>query len=236
MPSLAILSDQKLAAPLAEIAREYTRRNKIACSLAFVSREEEAALITDGAYADIFITAHPQRVEMLMQQGVADIHSGLEVARNRLVLVGNATTPLSLSLKSGFPVAALVNAMQGESLLLVGNPETLEEGSTAREALRSMGVSADMESYILYIKTLPQMLRMVGAQQAYALVYMSDARTYPDIAVLDSFPVGSYTSVAYRAAVLAGDKMEESRAFVAFLRSVEAQLIFAKYGLERGGD
>ncbi len=229
--TLSVMVDQKLALPMAEIARAYGRQAHLAVGLSFISVQDDIGVMTEGAAADVLVTAHAGNIETLAQQGLVDVKSRKAVARNQLVLAGPDGSGLKVSLAQGFPVAPLINAMQGQSLLVIGNPETLEEGAPAREALRRMEVDADMEPYVIYLKQFPQIIRLMTLQNAYAILYISDATRYRDIKIIDRFPAQTYHPVTYEAAALAGTRMEQARQFIRYLGDAQAQSVFGKYGI-----
>lgn len=231
LPTLGIVADDALGTALSDIARSYTREKRIGISLAFAGGGDAQALVEDSATADVLITARAHWVEELKAKGVLDIYFAREVARARLALVGPAASPLASNFAARFPVAALIRAMQGEALFIIGSPETRSEGTLARQALRRMDVLADMEPYTLYVKDFPQIIRLITTQDAYAVMYGSDAMRYPGIKIIGLLPETAHTPIVYRAVVLAGDRMDAARDFIRYLQTDTSQAIFAHYGL-----
>ena len=62
------------------------------------------------------------------------------------------------------------------------------------------------------------------------IVYGSDAVAEPKVQVVDDFPETSHAPIIYPAAVIAASGNPDAEAFLAFLFSKEAQLIFKKNG------
>ncbi len=233
--TLAVMADETLALPMAELARRYAAKRRMSVSVAYLSAGSADNAVAQSAYADVLVSAGHKRLEEVKNQGIADLTSEKEVARGRLALVGAKDGRLDLSLDAAFPTAALIRAMHWQPMLLLGNPETLEEGTLARESLKRLKVAADLEPYILYIKRKDEMARLVAAQGAYAILYASDAARMPGVRVIDRLPEHAHAPIVYKAVALAGDRMEEARSFIDYLQGAEAQRVFAQYGFSAPG-
>lgn len=229
IPSIAVLADNSLTEPLAELARAYTRESQIAVVLSPAGPQEENRQIAEGAAADVLITAKKGLIESLRQQGLVDVYSETAITSDTLVLAGPPDSPLEADLRKGFPTPQLIGLKGQELVLVLGNPETLVEGSFAREALRRMDADADMESYILYPKLRRQLYSAINTQGAYGILLGSNAHQQ-GMHVIDAMPDDTYTPILYKAEVLASENMNEARKFVAFLKGATARKIFEAYG------
>ncbi|NBO18965.1 MAG: molybdate ABC transporter substrate-binding protein, partial [Proteobacteria bacterium] len=195
LSSVTVLGDPVMASALAEIARQYARDNQMVVNTTFTSMEEQEKEITEGGSADVLITPRQAWIDSLKSQGLIDVYSQILVARNRLALVGPLESPLEP--RGHFPVNQLIQAMGGEQLFVVGNPETLQEGVYGKEALRSIGVAEDLEEFTLYIKRQEQMFDMVEKQGAYGLFFYSSIMGRSGIRVIDMLPENAHKPIEY---------------------------------------
>lgn len=229
LPTLSVMADTALSLPMAAIARAYARDSGTAVALGFTDDPARGNLGTEGSNTDALVTMRSRWLEEVRQQGLADIHSETVVAAGRLVLVGPIDAP-DVRLAEDIPSGRLVSRLGTEAVVAVGNPETFPEGGFAREAVKRLGGSADMEPYMLYTKDREQMLEMVRENNAYAIVLGGSARAW-GLHVVDAFPASSHQPIEYRAVALAGERMDEARRFLSYLRSRAAKEIFAAYGM-----
>lgn len=228
--TIALIADSSLAAPLADIVRDYTRSAQVAISASFETVQTQEKEVAEGAAYDILITARPKLIESLKQLGLVDIYSEAAIARNALVLVSSDRSTFSVSLADHFPLVPIINTLGLRPGFVLGNPETLYEGSMARDALRRYDVLEDMEAYTLYEKELPEIVSLVKDQNSFAMMYASDAQQVAGLRIIDTVPQDMHPPIIYYAVVLAGDQMEGGRAFVEYLKQASAQKTFTRYG------
>jgi molybdate transport system substrate-binding protein len=227
--SISIIADADLALPMTDIVLAYTKEKHQAVSAAYPSAIQQETEVSEGASYDVLITARPRLIDSLKLKGLVDIYSEATIARNQLVLIAAQTNPFNASLQGEFPLAEMINYFNGQSGLLLGNPETLPSGSVAREALRNYSALEYLEQYTLFEKDVSEIMRMVREEGKLALVYQSDAQA-TDIRMVDRVSPDTYSPIVYVAVVLAGDKMDEARQFVDYLKQVQTQRVFERYG------
>jgi molybdate transport system substrate-binding protein len=235
VPTVTVLADNSMASAVSALARDYTRRNQVVVSGSFAQQAEQQAQIEEGGAADVLITVRDNWIEGLQRQGLIDFLSRKEIARNRLVLVGPQDSELAVSLAQHFPSVALIQDMQQRGTnqaLAIGNPETLNEGSYAKDALRSMSALDDLGEYIVFVKRLDQLFSLIANHQAYGVLYASTVLGRSDTKVLGLLPEATHRPISYQAVVIAGDNMNEARKFLDYLQSKPAKAILKLHGFE----
>lgn len=217
LTSLTVLSDASLSAPLSQLARDYARDHRIAVNVVYGSSQDHAKMIEEGGEADLFITATPRLIERLAQQGLLDVYSDKPIAATRLVLVGFQRQSGVLSLEGTFPLFTLLRGMSGEERLILGDPETLAQGSYGYQSLRRLKLLNELENRLLVLQTLGDMKRRLHQGEAFAVLFASDIR--PDLGekTLQLFPADSHKPILFRAVVVAGSQMAESRRFQTYI-------------------
>lgn len=230
--SLILQADSSLMLPISELARLYTLKTHQPVALFFVQSQHQIHDIVDGAVIDLLITARRTWIDALSQQGLVDPAFKNVIAKNQLVLVAPPTSTEAVDLAHGFNPAPLMLKIGPDNFnFVIGHPESLAEGGASREALRNLGVDGDLEPYMEYPRTLEKLRKAVLKKNAYGLMYASDAKETLGIRILGALPDSSYTPIHYTTLVLAGDNMENARAFVKYLQQKEAGAVFSKYGL-----
>lgn len=228
LDSVTVLGDPAMSGALAEIGRLYAREQGVVVNTAFTSNEEQEKEITEGGSADVLITGRQGWIDSLKTQGLVDVYSQMLVARNRLALVGPLQSPLEP--RGQFPTNQLIQLMGGEQLFVLGNPETLQEGSYGREALRNLGAAEDLEQYTLYIKRQEQMFDVVEKQGGYGLFFYSSIMGRDGIRVIDLLPENSHRPIEYYAVAVASDNMDQGRKFLDFLKKPAARRVLRENG------
>ncbi len=223
VPSLSVLADSSVAVPLSRAVRAYAAQQQVAVSLAFADLVDLEHQAVEGAVYDVLVTASPSLLASLKQRGLVDLHSEAPVATGRLVLVTGVQNATPMSLGARFPSSAMIAALTWEPGLLLGNPETLTQGTFAREALKSYGVMDDMEPYIVYEKSLTDLLDTVAAQGSYGIVYAADAVFDRRLRTIGDIPASHHRPIEYKAVALAGEKMTIARQFIGYLRQADAR-------------
>ncbi|MDX1974986.1 MAG: molybdate ABC transporter substrate-binding protein [Rickettsiales bacterium] len=230
LSTVNVLATKSTSIALTQIAQNYSRDYGAIVNISFASPKAQQQQINEGGAADILITPVPQWIEELKAQGLVDIYSQTLLAKNRLALVGPLDSPIHVDLAQQFPVAQIIEQIEYEPGFLVANPETLQEGAFAMQALKNMQVFDYLEPYTLYPKQMDEMYQMVTANRAYGIFYYSSTVARPGIKVLDVFPENTHSPIAYYGVVIAGDNMDEARRFLTYLHSKAAQATFKKNG------
>lgn len=231
--SISIIADSSLALPMTDIILQYTKEKHKAVSASFQPPSEQEVEVSEGASYDVLITARTRLIDDLKLSGLVDIYSEATIAKNHLVLVASSNNDFQTSLADSFPVAEIIRRYSWRLGLVLGNPETLQQGSVARDALRHYGALEDLESYTLYMKDMSEILDMVRDDGVLALVYESDMMGQPELRIVDSVPEKTHQPVVYMAVVLAGDKMDDARQFVDYLKQSQSQKLIEKYGFSK---
>lgn len=230
--TISVIADSSLALPMTQIIKDYSTQKKQAVVASYVAVNQQEQAVADGVGYDVLITARPKLLTILKQQGLVDIYTEATIAKNRLAMVAAKDSDFDASLATGFPLADIILRFAWLPGLVVGNPETLREGTIAREALRYYGVLEDLEAYTLYEKDLSEIINMVANQGRIALIYHSDAKRYESLKVVDIVPEAAHHPVAYVAVVLAGNRMEPAREFVEFLQQPQAKKTLTAHGFD----
>ena len=182
--------------------------------------------IENGAPADLFISAGKSQVDALLAKNLMDKDSVVDLLGNDLVLVVGANDTNVNSIQD----------LSKESVkqIGIGTPESVPAGKYAKEAFTSLKLWDTLEPKFVQAKDVTQVLNYVETGNAEAgVVYKSDAQGSTKVKVVEAFPADSHKAITYPAGIVSATKEKEAaNAFLTYLKSSDAQDIFAKFGFK----
>lgn len=193
----------------------------------FGSSGSLAQQITQGAPADVFLSASPQWMDDLESQGQLLEATRRQLLQNSMVLIAPANQAKISDFKT------LETEQIGK--IAIGEPESVPAGSYAKEVLTAMALFDALQPKLVYGKDVRQVLAYVETGNVDAgLVYATDAQLSDRVQVVATAPADSHSPIVYPVAVVNDSaNPETAKAFVEFLASEEAQAIFQKYGFSQ---
>lgn len=185
-----------------------------------------ARQIEQGAPADLFISADLDWMDYLQERGLIRRETRRTLLGNRIVLVAPATTAKPLELKPGALGAAL-----GNGRLAIANVQSVPAGRYGKAALGSLGLWAEVSGRLAEAENVRAALTYVSRGEApLGLVYETDAKADPNVAVVARFPDSSHPPVVYPVALTATSKSHQAPIFLDALRSRKSADVFARQG------
>lgn len=196
----------------------------------FASSSTLAKQITQGAPADIFISANPRWMDVLDEDGLLVPGSRSDLLGNRLVLIAPAEGATPVTVDAALPLAAMLGP---DGRLSVGDPDHVPAGIYARQALTHLGLWDAVEPRLAPASDVRAALALVARNETpYGIVYATDAAVSPDTAIVGTFPAGSHPAITYPVALLQ-DAGPEATAVLDFLKSDAAAAISRRHGFGR---
>ncbi len=189
----------------------------------FASSGSLAKQITQGAPADLYISANQRWMAYLIQkEGVAP-HTVQVLAYNGLVFVGRGQKKLSS-----------LNDILSLSRLAIGSPKSVPAGQYAAQVMRAAGIYDQLarDHKLVMAKDVRQALIYAERGEVDgAFVYRTDAQLAREASVLLSVPAELHDPIAYPLGLTkSGVKNRAAQAFYDFLLSPAAVKILAGYG------
>jgi molybdate transport system substrate-binding protein len=199
--------------------------NKVVVS--YAGSNALARQIEAGAPADLFISADLDWMNYLEARRLIASGSRLNLLRSSLVLIAPAQSAASLKIAPGFALAAAL----GSDKLAMANPDSVPAGKYGKAALEALGIWSSVEPRVVRTDNVRAALLLVArGEAAFGIAYRTDALAAKNVRVVDTFPESSHAPIVYPAARIAGRDARAASAFLAFLRSPEARLIWERYG------
>jgi molybdate transport system substrate-binding protein len=210
------------------IVADYQRETGKRVVVSYAASSALARQIEQGAPADIFASADLDWMDYLERKRLIRSETRVSLLSNRLVLVAPADRARPLELKPGALGAAL-----GGGRLATANVIAVPAGKYGRAALETLGLWGEVSGRLAEAENVRAALTFVARGEApLGLIYETDARAEPKVAIVARFPETSYPPIVYPVALTASSAGEEPARFLAALRGPKSAAAFAREGFK----
>jgi molybdate transport system substrate-binding protein len=225
---LTVFAAASLQNAFEDVGKLYQQKSGRAVKFSFAASSALARQIEQGAPAAIFASADEQWMDYLAQRKLIVDATRKSLLGNRLVLVVPATSPVTVDLKHGFDLKALLGA---DGRWVTGDPAGVPVGRYAQEAFTKLGVWDFAQTRLVRAENVRVALAFVERGEVVAgVVYETDAAISPKVKLAGVFPANTHAPVTYPVAVTASNDSPAARDFLALLGSAEARAIYKRYG------
>ena len=184
-----------------------------------------AQQVIAGAPADLVFLAHPDWMQAMEDAGVLVPGSRTDLLGNELVLVAPAGAG-----EVALTPEALEAALGPDGRLAIGMTASVPAGIYGRAALESLGLWDAVKDRLAEVDNVRAALALTERGEVpLGLVYRTDARVTPGVAVVATFPADSHAPILYQAAAVTGGDPAAAD-LLALLASPEGQAAFAAAG------
>lgn len=224
---VVVFAAASLKNALDRIAKAWEGERGKTATLSFAASSALAKQIESGAPADLFISADLKWMDWVAERNLIDPASRKTLLGNALVLIAPKDSTTTLKIEKGF---ALAEAL-GNERLAMGEPDSVPAGIYGKAALTSLGVWDAVASKVAGAENVRVALAYVArGETPLGIVYATDARSEPQVKVVDTFPADSHPPVVYPVAVTASSTNAEAKTLLDFLSSPEATAVFEDEG------
>ncbi len=194
--------------------------------IAYGASSALARQIEQGAPADVFVSADMAWMDYLDAKGLLAPGTRRNLLGNRLVLISPAQQPESLPPSPGLPIGTA----RGSGRLASADPQRGPAGKYAKAALEDLGVWREVAARPAPAENVRAALALVARGEVpLGVVYRTDAKDEPRVAVAGVFPPQSHPAIVYPAAAVKGAK-PAAAGWLEILGSARARAIFEKHG------
>ena len=181
--------------------------------------------IEQGAPVDVFISAANKQMDALEQKNLLLSNTRQPLLTNRLVLVTPKNSTVELT-----DFRQLVRPEVRR--IAIGEPRSVPAGQYATEVLEKLGVLEQVQSKFVRGNSVKSVLAAVESGDAEAgIVYQTDASSSDQVNVAATAEEQLHSPISYPIAILKSSQAPESaKAYVEFLQSDAATVVFQKYG------
>ncbi len=228
---ITVLADESLKTPLVELARLHATKAHVAVNLWFASTAGMIDAIRDGADADIVITADAEALKTLEYLGQLDVYATQSVATVPLVVAVRNDRESTQQRAIALEMMGLQWQQNDQyALVIISNPARVEHGM-AEAALKNSEWLKDRNLRLIPASNMRTARRLMAEEKAPALLLASEVFASSDLQMVRRFPDSVVVPATYKAAVLAGEHMKESRAFLEALHTPLYRAPLQRYGL-----
>ncbi|WHX98890.1 molybdate ABC transporter substrate-binding protein [Neobacillus sp. DY30] len=181
--------------------------------------------ILQGAPVDLFLSAAQDQFTELIQEGIIEKKSQVDLLGNQLVLITNKENPSSINQFSDLKRIQI-------NKLAIGIPQSVPAGKYAKQTLENLGLWENLEPFVIQTKDVRQALTYVETGNVDAgIVYMTDAQVSDKVKVVAVAGDLTHDAIIYPAGIInSSQKKEEAKLFLTYLQGKTAKTIFEKYG------
>jgi molybdate transport system substrate-binding protein len=223
-----VAADSSLRGPLDAIAAAWAARNPTTpATMVYGPSGALEQRIVAGLAADVFIAADTESLDAATKAELLAAHTRAPILHGELSLIASSQTRSNLVILPGFDLAGAL----GDGKLALCPPETCPAGLYAKQALEALKIWPAIQGKIASVEDDAAVVAMVAQSGArFGIVFATDAKTDPNVRVIDTFPKATHEPIVFSAAVLARSKNPAAARFEAYLRSAEATRIFLAKG------
>jgi len=180
-----------------------------------------------GAPADIFFSADADWMDAAVARKLVDPATRVDLLSSTLVLIAPAADATPVTIAPGFPLATML----GDGRLAMCDPMMMPAGRYGRAALQKLGVWPSVQHRVANAEDVLAAVTYVSRREAaLGIVFDTDAKLDPGVAVVGTFPPDTHPPIVYPVAAVARSTNPETPRVLAFLRSAAARRIFAAHG------
>lgn len=224
---VVVFAAASLKNALDRIAKDWEGKTGKKTTLSFAASSAIAKQIEAGAPADLFISADLKWMDWAAERNLIDAASRKTLLGNALVLIAPKDSTATLKIEKGF---ALAEAL-GDERLAMGEPGSVPAGVYGKAALTHLGVWDAVSAKVAGAENVRVALAYVArGETPLGIVYATDARSEPQVKVVDTFPADSHPPIVYPVAITASSANPAAKAFLAFLSSPDAAKVFEDEG------
>jgi molybdate transport system substrate-binding protein len=221
-----VLAAASMQEALTDAADAWAKAGHARPVISFAASSALARQAAAGAPADLFVSADDEWMDDLARRDLLARGTRAILARNRLVVVARQGTR---------SVAAMRGAALGRTLgaapLAMADPDAVPAGRYGKAALIRLGAWPAIAPKVVRAENVRAALALVTRGAApYGVVYATDAKAAPDLAIAGVFPARSHPPIVYPIARLRASRSDEAEGFRRYLLSRAGQAILIRHG------
>lgn len=228
---VTVFAAASLKTALDEITETFEAATGIDVTLVYAGTSAIVRQIQQGAPADIVISANPDWMDILENDGLIVPATRFDLVGNALVLVAHGDNAARIDDLAAFP------AILGERRLAMALVDAVPAGMYGKAALQELGIWDDVSGQVVQSDNVRTALALVALGEVeFGVVYATDAAAEPRVTRVAAFPSDLHPPIVYPAALVDGAAPDRARAFLDAVTSDEAWGVFQSYGFIRRGD
>jgi molybdate transport system substrate-binding protein len=234
---ITVFAAASLKSALDVIAADWQAETGNTVLLSYGGSAALARQISEGAPAQVFISAAEDWMDTLENDGLIVAESRADILGNQLVLIGHGHDRPAIELGEDFDLKGLI----GEDKLAMGLVASVPAGQYGKAALETLGLWDSVKANVVESENVRAALSLVALGEAgFGIVYASDAvaddAEGDAVSVLATFPEASHPPIRYPAALVKGAEGTAAADFLTALSGDKAKAVFRTQGFSLPGD
>lgn len=225
--TITIFAAASMKNALDDISAGFSKQSGVKVVASYAASSALIKQIEQGAPADVFASADLDWMDYGTQKKLVQDATRINLLGNRLVLIAPKDSKITaVAIGPGFDLAKLA----GDGRVATGDVQAVPVGKYAKAALEKLGSWSAAAPKFAMTESVRAALALVARGEAvFGIVYETDAKIEPNVKIVGAFPPDSHPAIIYPVALTTGAK-PEAAAYLAFLRSQTAKMIFERYG------
>lgn len=224
---VVVFAAASLKNALDKIAKDWESKAGKKATLSFAASSALAKQVESGAPADLFVSADLKWMDWLAERKLIDDASRKTLLGNALVLIAPKDSAVTLKIEKGFKLAEAL----GDGRVAMGETSSVPAGVYGKTALTNLGVWDQVSAKVAGAENVRVALAYVArGETPLGIVYATDAKSEPNVKVVDTFPADSHPPIVYPVALTASSANPDAKAFLEFLSSADAAKVFEDQG------
>ncbi len=222
-----IYTSSSLTGAITKLAYDFKMQTGLNVLPVFGASSTLARQITQGAPANLFISANNLWMDKVEDAGLIETGSRHQLVSNRLILITQGTNRSPIRLFT--PETFLIKIKNQR--IAVADPNHVPAGIYAKKALQTLKLWPMIKNKLAMAANARIALSYVERGEVpFAIVYSSAIFGRSNIKSVANFPPTSHPKIIYSMAVLRLKSNEKVKAFQRFLQSQKGQAILTKFG------
>jgi molybdate transport system substrate-binding protein len=224
---ILIFAASSLTLPLQKIINIYQRNTLNRVRISFAASSTLARQISQGAPADIFISANQKWIDFLTKQNSVIAQSKRKILSNNLVII----SPINHGrVIKHLNITSIKNMLKG-GRLGIGDPDHVPLGIYSKQALTHLNLWQPMKNRLARLTNARAVLTFVEwGETSAGIVYQSDAHLNKKVSVIYKLPHTSHNRITYWAAISRKANHDASRQFFDILFNQNSKFVFKHHG------
>jgi molybdate transport system substrate-binding protein len=225
--TITIFAAASMKNALDDINAAFLKASGVKVVASYAASSALAKQIEQGAPADIFASADLDWMDYSSQKKTIREDTRVNLLGNRLVLIAPKDAKMDkVAIGPGLDLARLI----GDGRIATADIAAVPVGKYAKAALQKLGIWPSVEKKFAFAENVRAALALVARGEAVlGIVYETDAKIEPSVKIVGAFPAGSHAPIVYPVAATTIAK-PEAAAYLDFLRSNTAKIVFEQYG------
>lgn len=224
---VVVFAAASLKNALDAVAADFQQETGNTVTISYAGSNALAKQITEGAPADIFISASTDWMDEVEKAGHVVAGTREDLLGNTLVLIAHGKGAAPVAIGQGFDLGSLL----GDGKLAMALVDSVPAGVYGKASLEHLGVWTAVEPSVAQADNVRAALALVASGEApYGIVYATDAVADDNVTVVGTFPADSHPAILYPAALLTESRDDADRAFYDALKSAGAKADFEEQG------